>query len=209
MRSIWLFFLLISISGQAQWKKFIIGVNGDTLNRVDQRDLKQGPWVVRVESIRGEPGYEEEGVFKNNKKEGTWRIFSLTGDLIGKEDYKWGMKDGICAYYSTMGELRLEQGWKALNPEKLYDTLLIEDIDRIGSYKKVILKNEGASLKHGVWNYYDGGGNIIRREQYELGKLLPPDPFFNSIKKPVNPVPANPKPKELLEYEKKMKKKNE
>jgi hypothetical protein len=31
--------------------------------------------VVHVESLRGEPGYEEEGVFENNRKEGEWRIF--------------------------------------------------------------------------------------------------------------------------------------
>lgn len=172
MRSIWFLFLLISISGQAQWKKYVIGVNGDTLNKVDTHDFKQGPWVVRVEPIRGEPGYEEEGVFLNNKKEGVWRIFSLTGDLIGKETYHWGMKDGICYYYSTIGEIRLEQRWKALNPAKVYDTIFVEDLDRMGVFKKVIIKNEGFSLKHGEWNYYDVNGKIIKSEQYELGKLV-------------------------------------
>ncbi|HXL57136.1 MAG TPA: hypothetical protein VN958_12805 [Chitinophagaceae bacterium] len=92
----WLFFVcsIISLSSYGQWKSFALGVKGDTLNRVDQNNLKQGPWVTHVESLRGEPGYEEEGVYKDGKKEGTWRMYNLMGDLLAKENYKWGYKNG-------------------------------------------------------------------------------------------------------------------
>ena len=45
----------------AQWKSFLLSRRGDTLNRVDPSDRKQGPWVESVTELRGERGYEEEG----------------------------------------------------------------------------------------------------------------------------------------------------
>src|SRR5678810_966114 len=79
----WIVFvcLTISISTNAQLKSFMIGVKGDTLNRVDANGLKQGRWVSHIDALRGEPGYEEEGVYKDGKKEGTWRTYNLQGDL--------------------------------------------------------------------------------------------------------------------------------
>ena len=50
-----------SFAGNAQkWKSYIIRVKGDTLNCVDQKNRKQGRWVVHVDDLRGERGYEEE-----------------------------------------------------------------------------------------------------------------------------------------------------
>ncbi|MBC7508143.1 MAG: hypothetical protein H7320_05240, partial [Ferruginibacter sp.] len=48
----------------AQYKLFKINNKGDTINAVSQKGVKQGKWVIRTEELRGEPGYEEEGVFK-------------------------------------------------------------------------------------------------------------------------------------------------
>lgn len=201
MRWILILMLLISIDGFSQWKTYILSVNGDTLNRVDMKDRKQGPWTHKYETVRGEPGYEEEGWYKNNRKEGEWRLFSLSGDLVGVENYKWGFKDGVCLYYTTHGELKLEQGWKALNPDKEYDTIDVEDLDKLDSYRKVIVKNEGASLKHGVWKYYEAeSGRIVRTESYELGKLKS-EPVATAPNTGEKKVVA--KPKEVLEFEKK------
>ncbi len=60
MRWIAFLCLLITFDAQAQlWKDYKLNANNDTLNRIDQKDRKQGPWVHRYESVRGEPGYEE------------------------------------------------------------------------------------------------------------------------------------------------------
>ena len=77
--------IFLSVKGFSQPGSFIIGVKGDTLNKIDKKNMKQGKWVIRVDEVRGEPGYEEEGEFKNNRKEGTWRIYYLEGDLSGLE----------------------------------------------------------------------------------------------------------------------------
>ncbi len=189
-----------SRSSFSQWKDYrLINDGKDTVNRVDVNGQKQGEWIVRVESLRGEPGYEEEGVFLNSRKEGEWRVFNLMGDLIGIEQYRWGNKDGLAQYFSVHGNLRMEQSWKALNPDKPYDTIQVEDIDRLNTYRQVVVKNEGASLKHGTWKYYDANdGALIKSETYVLGKL---EAGTTAAVKPESPKEV-PKPKEVLEFEK-------
>src|SRR5688572_3991686 len=119
MRLLVFLFLLVSVNTSAQLKSYIIGVKGDTLNRIDKNGLKQGKWINRYDQLRGEPGFEEEGVYKNDKKEGTWRRYTLIGDLIAVENFRWGNKDGKCQYFNGLGELLREESWKALNPSKL------------------------------------------------------------------------------------------
>jgi antitoxin component YwqK of YwqJK toxin-antitoxin module len=204
MKSILILLVFISANSLAQWKDYrLINDGKDTINRIDQKGIKQGEWVVHVESVRGEPGYEEEGVFVNNRKEGEWRVFNLMGDLIGIEHYRWGNKDGVAQYFDINGALRMEQGWKALNPDKAFDTIMVEDVDKLNTYHEVIIKNEGAALKHGAWKYYDpASGSVIRTENYMLGKLEGNN--SSAAAEPAEPK-AVPKPKEVLEFEKKSK----
>ncbi len=201
-------FLLIPFGGSSQWKDYkLINDGKDTINRMDQNGKKQGEWVVHYDALRGEPGYEEEGIFKNDRKEGEWRLFSLMGDLIGIEHYKWGLKDGLAQYFNTQGDLRAEQSWKALNPDKQYDTIEVEDVDKLNTYHQVIIKNEGASLKHGEWKYYDpnGGGAVIKTETYVLGKLQS-ESSAAATAAPPRPQKVE-KPKEVIEFERKNKRK--
>jgi len=205
-----LFFLLfatvqlMSLCGYSQWKDYIIGPKGDTLNRVDKHNRRQGPWVNHYDDVRGEPGYEEEGMYKDSLKVGIWRLYSLQGDLIGLERYKWGMKDSICQYFGMNGTLLREESWRALNPEKAYDTLEIEDIDKLDSYKKVIVKNEGAALRDGEWKFYDPmTGTVARTQLYTLGKLEK----NQTSQRAADSTQAVTKPKEVLDFEKKAGKK--
>src|ERR1700681_812799 len=202
-RLLFFLFLFISCKGFSQAGSFIIGVKGDTLNKVDKKNQKQGKWVERIDEIRGEPGDEEEGEYKNNRREGTWRIYSLQGDLTGLEFYKWGNKDGICQYFNASGSLVREESWRALNPEKLYDTLDIEDIDHLNEYKTVIVKNEGVAIRHGQWKFYDPSTGMIDKIQtYTMGKLEIPkgNPGSDSTKVATKSMV---KPKEVQDFEKK------
>ncbi|HVU54986.1 MAG TPA: hypothetical protein VHD83_08015 [Puia sp.] len=209
----WIFFLFSLIILQihpvksfAQWKDYKVSPNGDTLNCIDKQDKKQGKWVNHYDEVRGEPGYEEEGIYRNDRKEGTWRLYNLRGDLIGAEFYKWGFKDGVCQYFGMNGTLLREESWKALNPDKEYDTIQVEDIDHLDSYRTVIIKNEGAAIKNGVWKFYDPTtGMIARTETYTLGKKETPKNSGSTTA--ANAPKANTKPKEVLEFEKKVGKK--
>src|SRR5690242_18512994 len=100
MRLILALLLLISVNGMAQWKSFVLNSRGDTLNRVDLKGLKQGPWSIHVDDLRGERGYEEEGYFENDLKEGTWKRYSLEGVKIAEENYRWGKLNGKQNYYT-------------------------------------------------------------------------------------------------------------
>jgi len=207
MRNLLFFFLLsISIPGTSQLKSFTIGPKGDTLNGIDQNGKKQGKWVNRVDEVRGEPGYEEEGEYRNNRKEGGWRVYTLSGDLAGMEFYRWGNKNGTCQYFVN-GNLVREENWRALNPDKQYDTLQVEDIDRLNVYKTVIVKNEGVAIRDGVWKFYDSEtGRLTHTQTYTLGKKeIPKNPVATENSTDDKKTVA--KPKEVLDFEKKTGKK--
>jgi hypothetical protein len=217
MRYLTALFLFISINGFAQYKEFIIGVKGDTLNIVDAKGLKQGRWVVKVPDLRGERGYEEEGVYVNGKKEGNWRKFSLEGDLTAIENYRWGNKDGQNIYFTNTGDPLREEGWRAVNPNSPYDTVSVYDVnDPTKVVGKQIVKLEGSTLRHGVWKFYDPlSGRIEKTERWLMDKpakqvgeneddLAPIDVTDTNTATAKDDVKKTTvKPKEVLEFEKK------
>jgi len=207
MRWILILAVLISFRGYAQCKSYIIGIKGDTLNCVDQADLKQGRWVVKVAEVRGEPGYEEEGIYKDGKKEGIWRRYDLQGDLIALENYKWGNKNLVSQYFTPNGELIREESWKAVNPLNPYDTVEVADWDKdpLGLItKQVVVKLEGAAIKHGPWKFYEPQtGFLVKTETYVLGQLEGgPKKDVSQVEDPEKKKQVA-KPKEVLDFEKK------
>jgi len=211
----WLFisFLFISFAGTAQWKSYRLTSNNDTINCIDQNDLRQGRWSIKIESLRGEPGWQEEGIYKDGKKEGIWRTYTSIGDLTAIENYRWGHKDGKSQYYSLAGLVR-EESWKAVNPDNPYDTIdVIDPVDPTKVFRQVI-KIEGNSVKHGTWNFYEDG-LITKTQHYFLDKIQDPMKTFagageaatdSSDAKTVK-APAKTKPIEVMEFEKKVGKK--
>lgn len=215
MRYLFLLFLLISINSYSQCKTFIIGAKGDTLNCTDDNGKKQGRWVTRMPALRGEPGFEEQGVYMNDKKEGTWQQFSLMGDLMAIENYRWGNKNGKSFYFTPFGQPLREESWKAVNPDNPYDTVDVYDLkDATKVTDRVVVKLDGFTLRHGTWKYYDPDfGTVEKTEQYYLDKLrsetdelAPIDISSNSAAKEKSDTVAKktvPKPKTVLDYEKK------
>lgn len=194
-----LIFLFSCIHSLAQYKSFDLSKSGDTINKVDKKDLKQGKWVINVPEIRGEPAYVEIGSYKNGKKEGTWRRFDNTEDLIALEQYKFGGKDGIQQYFTRFGALIREESWRAYNPDAPYDTIPIygKGNNEILDFK--IVKAEQYSVRHGEWKYYEAStGKLLRTEHWDRGAPL---------KENIQPVAElDPKkmkkPLEVLEFEK-------
>lgn len=200
----------------SQCKSYKLSSNGDTLNCVDFNDLKQGRWIVTTPKLRGEPGFEAEGVFKNNRKEGLWRTFNLMGDLIAQENFKWGNKNGRCLYFTIAG-LEREESWRAVNPDKAFDTLDVVDPGNPNQYERIVVKNDGNSIKHGIWKTYSpNSGTLIETEEYIMGKLKSEidaekintlaisKPIADTTKKQASKI----LPKEVLDFNKKQSKKN-
>ncbi len=211
--------LLLSFSSFAQLKDYKLSVRGDTLNRVDMKDRRQGPWVLRVENLRGERGYEEEGYYVNNLKEGTWKRFSLEGVKIAEENYRWGKLNGKSRYFTYNGGLLREESWRAIDPANPYDTVAVYDVnDPSKIVQRVVVKNEGSSVKHGTWTFYDPTqGVVIATENYVLNKPANTDGTLVSADDDMKPIdirgakaasdtagkkPAT-KPQAIMDYEKK------
>ena len=170
-----LFSLLFYISVIAQCKTFKITSKGDTINCTEASGAKRGKWKIEAPPLRGEKGYIEEGVFVNDKKEGTWRRFNLMGDPLAIENYTWGLKNGICTYLAIQG-IEREESWRAIDPSKPYDTIDVQDINNPNIYEKVIVKTTGASIKHGTWKIYDPfTGQRLRTENWILDVLQDPN----------------------------------
>lgn len=168
----------VAVQGFSQLKSYTLSVHGDTLNRVDAGGLKQGPWIIRVENLRGERGYEEEGYFQDDTKQGTWKRYSLeNGVKIAEENYKWGKLHGKSKYYTYNGGLVREESWRAMDPGKKFDTVALYDVnDPNKEINRIVVKNEGLAVKHGKWVYYDPvEGVVVETETYALNKLVNAD----------------------------------
>ena len=218
MRYILFIILLISINGYSQCKTYMIGVKGDTLNCVDMKGMKQGRWVNEMPPLRGEKGYEEQGVYINDKKEGQWQQFTQAGDLLAIENYRWGNKNGRCMYYTPFGQPIREESWKAVNPDNPYDTVDVYGLnDPTKVVRKEVIKLDGHTHRHGTWKFFDPDlGTVLKTEQYKLDKLVvagsvedelaPIDISTGSTtkaKKDSTAKKTTAKPQAVLDYEKK------
>jgi hypothetical protein len=189
----------------AQYKSFSFSAQGDTINIIDSKGLKQGKWVITVGELRGEPGYVEEGIYAKDKKEGYWRRYSIEGDLLSVENYKYGGKDGIQQYFSFIGSLEKEESWHSYNPDAPYDTIPVYGPDNNDIIEFKIVKATQYSVPHGDWKFYEpGSGRIYKVEKYDRGQLVKDKP---KEQPEVAATPEKPKvkekPKEVLDYEKK------
>lgn len=191
---------LTTVISMAQLKSYTLSPSGDTLNKIDQDGLKQGKWVVSVPPLRGERGYEEEGIFIDNEKEGPWRKYTTAGDFIAMENFRKGYKDGTCQYFSPYGELLREESWRAYNPDSPYDTVAVYGTDNNEIIQYKVVKAAPYSVKHGTWTYYDQvTGRILKTEEYELNRLIDAPKATSAFEEPMKKI----KPAEVIEYEKK------
>jgi len=212
LRCAWAGVLSLAMAFDSHAQDYVLTEQGDTINRVDSKGLRQGPWILHVDPLRGQPGYEEEGMFRDGKKEGPWRRFTLQGDLLAFENYKRGFRDGKQTYFTKMGELLREESWKAVDPAHPYDTIEVPDLDNpMVSYTKVV-KLESDEVRHGTWTYYNPlTGAVMQRETFVSGqKLRMPDgqtvrsqPMDTITQADVPPAKAKAKPKAVEDWEKK------
>ncbi|MFD2887343.1 toxin-antitoxin system YwqK family antitoxin [Chitinophaga cymbidii] len=137
--------------------------------RLTSTARKNGPWVEQVPSIRGEPGYSWEGVYKNDRKEGVWKKYTVNGDLLAEETFKNGVLDGMCKYFYPNGKISATGMMLAIDIEGQKDTVIVIDpVTNEETFTEVVRK--GNSVRHGEWRVYDEDGNMMR-ETYDRGEL--------------------------------------
>jgi hypothetical protein len=204
-------FICVLVVSKAQYKSYLISTNKDTINIIDKKNRMQGKWVVRVPELRGNMGYEEEGMYKDSLKEGIWRRYTLEGDAIGFESFLHGNKDGAQQYFSAFGILLREESWRAYNKDAPYDTIPIYGTGSGEILRYQVVKAIPYSVKHGTWVYYNPeNGEPIKTEKWERNVLILPKAqpapaqassgkSLGGVKKVVAKTP------EMLEWERKNK----
>jgi len=192
----------ISFQSFSQYKSFLLTDNGDTLNRLDDNNQKQGRWKIHVNALRVTPAYDEEGTFVNNLKEGIWRKYDIYGLLTAKENYKWGKQNGL-QQYLDQGQLEHEENWRAVDPNKKFDTIEVKDPYDQFKVEQKIVKVESYAVPFGTWRYYEPEtGRIRKTDNYDaFGNLfIPQQPILESTK---DSIPKKMlKPKAVLDFEK-------
>lgn len=170
-------FTFFGLSSFAQYKTYELSIKGDTINAINMAGKKHGKWVERVEELRGEPGFEEEGEYVDGNKQGYWRKYTLEGDLLGIENYFKGGKDGAQLYYDRQGNLERQEMWRAFNPDAPYDTIDVYGSGNNEIVGQKIVKAQPYSIRHGDWKFYNTEtGSVARIVKYELNREIIPKP---------------------------------
>ena len=91
-------------------------IEGDTINIVDENNLKQGFWKIfgRMKRL---PGYDpdqviEQGNYANSRKMGLWTKFFASGKTKSEIEYKNSRPNGAYKTYFENGQVEEEGSWK-------------------------------------------------------------------------------------------------
>ena len=91
-------------------------VNGDTINVIDENNLKQGFWRI-FGKMKKLPGYEpdqvvEEGNYENSRKQGLWKNFFPNGKVKSEIAYVNSRPNGTYKTYFENGQVEEEGNWE-------------------------------------------------------------------------------------------------
>lgn len=124
---------------------------GDTINQVDSRNLKQGLWIY---FNRDKTAIIQKGEYRNNKKEGIWVKYYPNGKLKSEITYQNNRTDGYAKIYHENGKLAEEGLWKGNK--------------WVGEYK---FYHENGMPAY-VWNYNEQGKrNGKQKYYYDNGQI--------------------------------------
>jgi len=158
-------------------------VNGDTLNRTDANNLKQGYWEEDMNGIF------TKGYYFNDKKDGTWVTYSLKGIPLKIESIRNGKKEGITLFMDDNGNYKNEMNYKndmLDGPSKTYaigGRILTETNYRKGvlngakkTYYESNNKIQEESIyvdnnRDGVSKWYGSNGNLVAEFIYKNGQF--------------------------------------
>ncbi len=107
---------ICSISVAQSVPNYIISSEGDTINVVDENNMKQGFWKI-FGKMRKLPNYEpdqviEQGKYANSRKQGIWTKFFASGKTKSEIEYKNSRPNGAYRTYFENGQIEEEGNWK-------------------------------------------------------------------------------------------------
>ena len=171
MRILLLFILLLTATGSYAQQHEEGRERERPVNLTDNKGKRHGMWVLNFEARHGDRAYTEIGTYVHGKRYGAWYKIDSEGDLMAIENYANNTLNGEVKYYD-MGKLYCEGNYRGLNPNNLYDTIMVED-PVTGFQKLVSVPTERGSVRHGTWAFYDmETGRLIREELYQVDELI-------------------------------------
>lgn len=78
----------------------------------------------------------------------------MFGVPMAQENYKWGQKNGL-QQYLDQGRLQRDETWRAIDPNKKFDTIDVNDVYDQYKVERRVIKVESYSLPVGVWHYHN------------------------------------------------------
>ncbi len=177
---------------------------GDTINRIDANNLKQGLWKI-FNRTKNLPGYEpdqlvEEGAYKDSRKVGIWKRFFPNGNMQDEIEYSNNRPNGYYKTYFENGQVQEEGTWKNNrnigafkryyeNGQVSQDFKFNESGKRDGEQK--YFYENGQLMIEGVW---DGGKESgIVKEYYETGDIKAEKNFAGGVLDPESTKTYEPK----------------
>lgn len=175
--------ILFTCSTYAQKKKLVSALepfkivsfelleNGDTINKLDNKNRKWGKWLIVNKGGYGEEDFMELGSFDDDVRTGVWKSYTMNGTIISQEFFKQGNKSGEARYYDD-GFLFCVGNYLALRSKYDYDTIMVED-PNTGMEKPVILKSDVGSVRHGFWTYYNTPKTDVKKVlEYQVDEVI-------------------------------------
>ncbi|MDP2385617.1 MAG: SpoIIE family protein phosphatase [Bacteroidota bacterium] len=156
---------------------------GDTIDRIDANDLKQGRWVYFGKDKNGLKNkvlkhnqITEEGVFLNDKKNGVWKTYHIkTNKLKSEVLYVGGVTSGKAKFYSEKGKLIKEgilRSGQWSGEYYLYDekgNKIVKKAWENNDPKNTCLNFSGIVAKNG--NSLEGVKIVIEKNEIETGQF--------------------------------------
>lgn len=167
--------IILLFTGGAFAQDFEI-YNGDTINKKDETNKKQGKWIFFYDEAKTIK--KKEGSFVNNKKEGIWTEYYKSGNKRNEITYAGNKKNGYAKIYYENGTLSEEGTWKGnkwvgdykfyhKNGNKAYEWKYNEKGKRTGEQK--YFYEDGSVMIEGEW--IDGKENGVITEYYPDGAV--------------------------------------
>lgn len=157
-------------------------VGNDSINRIDENNLRQGFWVI-FNKLKKLPGYKddqkvEEGNYADSKKTGIWKQFFPSGTLKNEITFANNRPSGYAKMYYENGNIMEEGMWENNrwvgdykqyyeNGTIYYDWKYSAQGKREGNQK--YFYQNGQVMIEGNWA--EGKENGVVKEYYENGKI--------------------------------------
>jgi len=134
---------------------------GDTINRMDNKELKQGVWKYFFDD---KTTLKKEGCFVDNKKHGIWKLYYQDGKILTEMTYASGIAKGYAKAYYPNGNV-MEEGFWDVNHWTGDYVAYYEN-----GNKFYVWKYNDDGYRTGNQKYYHPNGNLFIEGDWKDGK---------------------------------------